>query len=546
VVGDIGPSFIVLSVAVVLVLLLACADVANLALVRATAREREIAVRTALGAGRGRIARWLLAESGVLAIAGGILGVGLAYIGVRALVAAAPPTIPRLDEIAVDWRALTAALAATTIAIALCTLAPLVAVGSSQLVAALKAGTRGSGAARRGVRLRGGIVALQVAFSVTLIAGAGLLIKSFALLRAVDPGFDTAHTLGFTVQPPKGKYNDGPSRFELFRRFTAALTIPGITSVSYVNHAPLDPGGTYTQSGPDNHDPASDTLGAVFETAYPRYFSTMGIRIIQGREFTDADLQSGSVASIVSATAAKRYWPSGDPIGHELTVLNATHGDPDFGKPIRTTVVGVAADVKKFTLDEAAFPAVYVPIYPDGCCGGDVVLRAAGNPETLVAAVRRAAVAVDPDLAVRELSTAHEWVASNVSRQEFIMTLLTIFSGVALALAALGLYGVIAYSVSQRTPELGIRMALGARAADVVALVARSATMLVGMGLVLGAGGAFALGHAMRSLLYGVGPNDPATLLIVAAILAAVAAIASYVPARRAARVDPLVALRAE
>jgi len=488
----------------------------------------------------------LLAESGLLAMIGGVLGIALAFVGVRVFVAAAPETIPRLDEITVDWRALVAALLATTLATVLCALAPLAAVGRGDLVPALKTGSRGAGAARRSMRLRGAIVTAQVAFSVVLITGAGLLIKSFALLRAVDPGFDTQHVLGFHLQTPKGKFTDPASQLALLHRVSDALAVPGVASVSFVNHVPLNPGGTYTQSGPDGRDPASDTLGAVYELTYPRYFSTIGIPIIEGREFTEADITAGNVPSIVSATAAKRYWPNGDPIGHELTVLNAVHGDPGFGNQIRTTVIGVAGDIKKFDLNEPAYPMVYVPVGVSGYGTGDVVVRATSSPAALIGSVRRTVAAIDPDIVVRDLSTAERWLDANVSRQQFIMTLLTIFSAVALTLAALGLYGVIAYSVTQRTSELGIRIALGARAADVVTLVAHSASVLVGIGLVLGACGALVLGRAMRSLLYGVGPNDPATLITVAAILAGVAAIASYVPARRAARVDPVVALRSE
>jgi putative ABC transport system permease protein len=539
VVGSIGPAFAVLSVAVALVLLLACADVANLALVRATGREREIAVRAALGAGRMRIARVLLAESGLMALAGGVLGVALAFAGVRAFVAAAPATIPRLDEIGVDWRALVVALLATSLATVLCALAPLVAVGRGDLVPALKAGSRGAGAARRSMRLRGAIVTAQVAFSVVLITGAGLLIKSFALLRAVNPGFDTEHVLGFHLSTPKGKFNDEAAVLALLHRVSDALAMPGVASVSFTNHVPLNPGGRYTQSGPDGRNPASDTLGAVYEIAYPRYFSTIGIPIIQGREFTEADITAGNVPSVVSAFAAKRYWPNGDPIGRELTVL-------DGERQIRTTVVGVAGDVKKFDLNEDPYPIVYLPVGVGGYGVGDVVVRTTSSPAALIGAVRRAAAAVDPDIAVRDLSTADKWMAANISRQAFIMTLLTIFSGVALVLAALGLYGVIAYSVTQRTPELGIRMALGARGSDVVALVARSASVLVVSGLALGACGAFVLGRAMQSLLYGVRSGDPATFVSVAGILLTVGALASYVPARRAARVDPVVALRSE
>jgi putative ABC transport system permease protein len=544
VVGSIGPAFAVLAVAVVLVLLLACADVANLALVRATSREREIAVRAALGAGRGRIARGLLAESGVMAIGGAVLGVALALAGVRMFVRAAPVDIPRLEEIGVDWRALVAAVAATTLAAVLCALVPLAALGKGALVPALKAGSKGSGATRRGVRVRGAIVTVQVALSVTLIAGAGLLIKSFALLRSVNPGFDTQHVLGFNVGTPKGRYTDGPSVLALMHRVSAAVALPGVASVSFIRHRPLDPAYATTQLGPDGRDPASDSTGAIYQIVSPRLFATMGIPVIHGREFADADIDAASVPSIVSAYTAKRYWPTGDPIGRELTVINGSHGDPGYGKPMRTTVVGVVGDVKKETLEEDPYPVVYVPLGLPGYGAGDVVVRTTGAPEPLLGAVRRAVAAIDPDFVVSNLSTAREWLAASTAREQFIMTLLTIFSGVALALAALGLYGVIA--VTQRTPELGIRMALGAGGSDVVALVARSASVLVLSGLALGACGAFVLGRAMQSLLYGVRSGDPATFVSVAAILLTVGALASYLPARRAARVDPVVALRSE
>jgi putative ABC transport system permease protein len=332
----------------------------------------------------------------------------------------------------------------------------------------------------------------------------------------------------------------------LMRRVSAAVTMPGVASVSFIRHRPLNPNYATTQLGPDGRDPALDTAGAIYQIVAPRFFATMGIPVIRGREFADADIDAANVPSIVSAYTAKRSWPTGDPIGRELTVINGSHGYPGFGKPIRTTVVGVVGDLKKVTLDENPIPVVYMPLGPAGYGAGDVVVRTTGAPEPMLGAVRRAVTVIDPDIVVDDLSTAHEWLAASTAREHFIMTLLTIFSALALTLAALGLYGVIAYSVTQRTPELGIRMALGARTADVVALVAHSASVLVGIGLALGACGAFVLGRAMRSLLYGVAPHDPATFVTVAAILATVAAIASYVPARRAARVDPVIALRAE
>jgi putative ABC transport system permease protein len=546
VLGNIGPSLAIVGLAVVLVLLLACADVANLALVRATAREREIAVRTALGAGRGQIARGLLTESALLALIGGVLGAVMAYIAVRLFVVAAPLDVPRLDEIRVDWRALVIAIAATTVAAVLCTLAPLAAVGRRDLVPALKAGSRGAGAAQRGLKLRGAIVTAQVALSVVVIAGAGLLIRSFALLTGVNPGFDAAHVVEVGMSAPKGRFADSASHQAMFKRLLAAVQIPGVASASLVNHTPLNGGATVTPVGPDGRDPATDTAGAIYEITGPKYFTTMGIPLIEGRDFTEADMNAGAVPAIISATAAKRYWPNTDPLGHEMTVHNSVHASTGFGTPIRTTVIGVATDVKKFGLDDPPIPAVYLPITHPPTSGAILVVRTTGAAAAMLRPLRRAVESVDPDLAVEDIETGEETISTSVALQRFIMMLLTVFSTIALVLAALGLYGVIAYSVTQRTSELGIRMALGARAADVVALIGRGALVLVAVGLAIGGVGAIALGRGMRSLLYGVGPNDPATLLTVAAVLVVVAGVASYLPARRAARVDPVVALRSE
>jgi putative ABC transport system permease protein len=545
IVGDIGPSLVLLTGAVILVLLLACADVANLALVRAVGRSREIAVRAALGASHGRIVGSLLKESAVLAVAGGILGVGLASIGVRVFVHVAPITIPRLDEIGIDWRALLAALVATSAAAVLSALAPIAVTRRRELLPALKSGGRGGGVDRRGLRLRGSIVTVQVALSLMLVTGAVLLVKSFALLRHVDPGYDPTHLIQYGYAVP-ASHDDSASRIAHRDRLDAALRVPGVQAVAFANHTPLEPGATFTQVGPDNRDVKQDTLGAVYEVITPGYFAVMRTPLVRGREFTGPDMTSGAVPAIVSATAARRYWPNQDPIGREMTVLNAIHyGNPDFGKPIHTTVIGVAADVKKFSLDEDPYPVVYLPASHPVPSGSAALVRTTVPAATVVPALRRAVAALGPDFAASfEIET--DRIAAGLGQRRFIMSLLGLVSCAALVLAALGLYGVISYSVVQRTPELGIRQALGARAADIVILVARGAGTLVLAGLALGICGALALAHTMRALLYGVSPTDATTLMIAVAILAGVAALASYIPARRAGRVDPVVALRAE
>jgi putative ABC transport system permease protein len=547
VVGNIGPALAVLGIAVTLILLIACADAANLALVRATTREHEIAVRTVLGAGRARLVHALLSESVLLATTGGVLGTLLAAGAVRLFVDASPANIPRLDEIHVDRTALAAATAATILAVFICTVTPFLANKRTEVASALKAGGRGAGAARRGLRVRSAIVTGQMALSVMLITDAGLLIRSFAVLRGVSPGYDPHHLITWMFRWPESRVDTQESRLALIRRVAAAMRVPGVESVAFTKYLPLDQGGAFTPVGPDGRDTAADSVGALYQIVGPGYFATMGQRIVRGREFTEADLTSADVPSIVSVTAARRFWPHADPIGREMTVLNSVHyRNADFGKPIRTTVVGVAADVKQFALDEDPYPAVYLPITHPVPAGAWAVARTSIRPEAVLNTMRRAVAQIDPDLPVTHLAIEDNRIASSLARQRFIMSLLTIFSGIALALAALGLYGVMAYAVGQRVPELGIRMALGAGRARIVWLVLRATATIVALGLIVGIAGALLLGGTIRSLLYGVAPSDPATIGAVAGVLTLVAAVASYLPARRAARLDPAVALRAE
>ncbi|HTA73928.1 MAG TPA: ABC transporter permease [Gemmatimonadaceae bacterium] len=542
----VGPALTVLAAAVALVLLLATADVANLGLVRATGRAREIAVRISLGASRGRVIRAMLLDSAVVATAAGILGLGIAILGVKALAASAQTYLPRLDEVHLDLGVLAVALGATALAALLAALAP-IAVTRGDLLPALKAGGRGASADRRSVRLRSAIVVAQVALSVVLVSGAGLLIRSYSLLRSVDPGYDPSHLITWGFDTP-ARLTDPASRLDMMQRIADAMRVPGVQSVVFANHIPLEFGSTATPVGPDNRDYSTDSASAVFEVVSPGYFATMHIPVLRGREFTDADLRASPVPAIVSAATARHYWPNADPIGHEMTVTSAVHyKNPDFGKPIQTTVIGVVGEVKKFSLDEKVQQAVYLPITHPVPAGTWAIARTTVPPKSLVSIVRRRVNALDPYLVTgTEMSDELTRVDGGFAGPQFQISVLGLFSTIALVLAALGLYGVIAYSVTQRTSELGIRMALGARGSDMVSLVARSALVLVVGGLVVGAGGAFVLGRAMQSLLYGVQSGDPVTFVSVAGILMVVGALASYLPARRAARVEPVIALRAE
>jgi predicted permease len=546
VVGDVRPSLVVLSVAAALMLLLACADVANLGLVRATNRTRELAVRTALGAGRGRIIGSLITESAVLAAAGGAIGLGLGCVAVRVLRASANSDIPRLSEMTVDLRTSGVAVIAAAVAAALTAMAPIVATRRTDLTTALKSSGRGASGDRTGVRLRSVIVTVQLGLAVVLVVGAGLLIKSFERLRAVHPGFDPSHLVVWQVDVP-GTASDSTSQLAFYRREMAAVArVPGVSTVSMVNHLPLSGGGANTSIGPDGRSVTADTAGAGYLTITPGFFRDMAIPILRGRDLTDNDLTSAAAVVVVSRAAADHYWPGIHPIGHTMTVLNAAHGNANYNAPFTATVVGIAGDTKRFSLDEIIRPVVYLPFTKPVWTHGWIVMRTSGDPARLVAPIRAALTAADPTVPVDGVRTYDNLAASGLDGRRFITTLLTTFSTVALVLAALGIYGVVSYAVSQRVPEIGVRMALGAEGRDITRLVLRHTLGVVGVGVGLGALGATALGGAMRSLLFGVTSLDPATFVGVAGLLAAVALLASYLPARRAARVDPVVALRVE
>jgi putative ABC transport system permease protein len=538
-VGDVSVELTVLGAAVGLVFLLACADVANLALVRATARTRELAVRTALGAGHRRIARYLLTESVLLAGAGGVAGIGLAVVGVRVL--RATSAVPRIDEIMVDYRALVGMVVTAGIAAVLCAAAPLAVTGRETLVAALKASKGAAPAGRTGVRLRGMIVGGQFAIAMTLVVGAGLLMRTFAQLRAVDVGYDDSHLIQWDgAYPHKG--DNGPSRMALFRRELAAVApIPGVASAA-IAYLGLD-----TPASAVGGRAPADSVMVGFATVSPGYFSTLGIPLVRGRAFSEGDMASGAPVAIVSRVVAERLWPGMDPLGRSVTVVDVSTVDPAFGTRLSGTVIGVVGEIKRSLDQDQSSPIVYLPLGRAVVVRSELDIRTAGPPASLLPALRRALGAVDPDLQVSAMDLARSSLLSIGSgAQKFSISLLSAFSGVAMLLAILGLYGVMSFAVTCRTGEIGIRMALGARPADITHLFVGEAASLVVGGLVAGVAGGVVLGRMMRSLLYGVAPFDPVTFLTAASALAAVALLASYVASHRGAGVDPIVALRAD
>lgn len=548
-VGDARPALLVLVAAVGLVLLIACANVANLSLVRATTRARDLAVRAALGAGRNRIIRQLLLESALLAAGGGLIGVVWALSAVRMLVGAAPVSVPRVGDIAVDGWTLAATIGITVAAAVLSGLVPAFVVARSDLFTELRGGTRGTRSGRRALQVRAAIVTGQLAVALVLLAGAALLVRSFVALQQMDPGYDPQRLAALRIWAPPRTAPDQATRLAVYRRVLLAVEgLPGIQSITLASELPLAiAGGLGSSIGIDGGPMGADTSYGVWTTTVmPRYFSTLGIPRLRGRDFVDADMRPGAPVALVSEETVRRYWPDTDPIGHRLRVFQQLAGEPDFGEPIDAEVIGVVGDVKHDGLEQAPQPAVYLPITRPTWPVNWLVVRTAGPPAALLPALRRTVIAVDADIPITESAAVTQIVASTLDARWFTTSVLGAFAGIALLLAAVGVYGVIAYAVSLRVSEIGVRLALGARRRDVMALVVGHGARVAALGIGLGLIGAIGLTHLLSGMLFGVSARDPGTLAVIAAILGGVALAASYMPARRAARVDPVIALRSD
>ncbi len=550
-VGEARPALRLLWGAVGLVLLIACANVANLQLARAEGRQREIAVRTALGAGGWRLLRQFLTESLLLSLFGGVAGILLAAWGVRTLVAASPDGVPRMvevGEIGVDPWCLGFTFAVSVIAGIAFGLAPAVHARAGALVGALKEGGQRSTAGSARQRLRRGLVVAEVTLAAVLVVGAGLLLRSFWELQRVDPGFQARGLLTMELALPQTTYAT-PTRVTAFvERLTERLqALPGVESAAVMNGLPprreVDANDTVFESVPvDPKGPPHNVDFWQFVTA--GYFRTMRIPLVAGRFFSAQDGAQGAGVAVINETMARTFWPGKDPLGQRVK---------SYGRDARwMTIVGIAHDVKQQGLDrktgtelyflEAQAPATtgYAPLELH------VVLRGAGDPLALAGPARAEIQRLDPTLPVAHVLPMERVLAQSMSRSRFVTLLVLLFALVALALAAVGTYGVLAYSVEQRTREIGVRMALGAEMGGILAMVLRQGMGLAASGLALGLGLAVVLRRVLASLLFGVSPTDPLTLTGVAAILALVAAAACYLPARRAAAVAPAVALRHE
>ena len=554
VVGDTRPALLVLLAAVGMVLLIACANLANLQLARAAAREKEIAVRAALGAERHRIVRQLLTESVLLAIIGGGLGLLLASWGVTLLVRLTPQDTPGLNQVGVNAGVLGFTLVLSIAAGIVFGLAP--AFGASRVDPnqSLKEGSRGSTQGASSNRLRGLLVSAELALALVLLVGAGLLIRTFIALSQVDLGLEPHNVLTMRIALLGPKYQERSRQTEFFRQLLQKLgSLPGVTSAAVIDGGGLAPDG-------GNGDafmivgrpvpPPSELPDAVFRVISPDYFRTMGIPLLRGRYFTEADNQEAPGAAIISEKLARNFWPGGEPIGSELTFPTLEVAVPGVAarRLKRFAIVGIVKAVKNRGLEVEAEEEVYVPYsqYPTFYSPRTLVARTSVEPTLLVSAIRHEVTMLDNDQPISEIRTMDQVVAQAAAGHRFPMVLLGLFAALAMALAGVGIYGVTSYSVGRRAHEIGIRMALGARRAHVLRLVLSGSMRWVLAGLALGIAGSLGLTRLLRDLLYGVRPTDPLVLGAVSLLLSSVALVASYIPARRATKVDPMAALRCE
>ncbi|HJP93185.1 MAG TPA: ABC transporter permease [Pyrinomonadaceae bacterium] len=536
-VGGSRTTLLILFGAVGFVLLIACANVANLLLVRAAARYKEIALRTALGASRSRIIRQMITESLLLSIAGGALGALLATWGVELLVKLSENSLPPTAKVKIDLTVLGFTLLISLVTGVLFGLAPAFRTLKFNLVDSLKEGARGGESMLRS-RTRSLLVVFESAVAVMLLIGAGLLIRSLLVLQHVDPGFDSNNVLTLQVDLTSKKYDTPEKSANFFQQLeTRVGSLPGVQAVGLVSELPLsgqlnDVPFTVQGRPPVSVDQAFD---ADFRRVNTQYFNAFHIPLRRGRNFTEQEVRDAGKVLVVSQQLVDTVFPNEEPLGKRLvTVMGA--------EPFE--IIGVVGDIHHLSLQFAPFPAMYMPTRSVGRT--NLVIRTQGDPLSIVNNVRQQVQELDPDQPIAAVKPMSDWVDSSIAAPRYRTTLLGLFAVLAVVLAATGIYGVMSYSVTQRTHEIGVRMALGARHLDVLKLVVRQGMLLALVGVVLGVGGALALTRVMSSLLFGITAKDPVTFVVVAALLSAVAFIACFVPARRATKVDPLVALRYE
>jgi putative ABC transport system permease protein len=542
-VGNIKPALLVLLGAVAFVLLIACANVANLLLARAAVRQKEIALRLALGASRFRMTRQFLTESVLLSALGGGVGLVLAIVGLDVLKRFIPPNISQVQAIGIDTKVLLFTILVSIATGLLFGLAPAAQMASSNLNDTLKEGGRDPAGGHHGNRIRGFLIISEVAVSFLLLIGAGLLINSFVRLRHIDPGFRAENLLTMKIALPETRYPDKQRRSIFFDELLRRVgTLPGVASAAVATDVPLtSTGNSVGVSIEGRTDPAPDRVPIVItRVVSPDYFKTMSIPLLEGRVFTEGDKADSPPAVVISETTARLFWPGESALGKHLKV-----GFPSTSPKPWLTVVGVVKDVRQYELIIEPKPQMYLPYQQaEFFEPRALVVRTNFDPLSLVATVRQTVWEIDKDQPVSDISSMEEIVSDSVARQRFSMLLLGVFAGLALVLAAVGIYGVMSYSVAQQTREIGIRMALGAQRSDVLKMTVGQGLRLVLTGVAIGLAAAFILTRVMSTLLFGVSPTDPLTFVSISIVLIGVAVLASYIPALRATRVDPMFALR--
>ena len=539
-VKDIRPALLVLFGAVAFLLLIACANIANLLLARAASRKKEIAIRTALGASRLRVLRLLLTESLMLSLAGGGIGFLLALWGTDALMALEPDNIPRLNEVGVDARVFLFTLAVSVVTGIVFGLIPGMRAARPDLNEALKEGSRGSMGSAGSKRTRSVLVALEVALSLVLLVGAGLMIKSFWRLQQTNLGFNPENVLAVSLTLPESRYPEDRQRASFFQEALARLqSVSGVQSAGATTSLPL----TLSVNGSDfriegQPEPeAGKELIINISSVSPGYFQTLGVPLMKGRDFSDRDNKDAPETAIINNDLARTYFPNEDPIGKRIKFTDTETW---------ISIVGVTGDVKQLGQDIGVKPEIYFPYLQVPAASMSVVVRTANEPLSLTGAVKTQIQIIDKDLPIDDAKTMQQLLANSRSGRRFNLILLTGFALVALVLAMVGIYGVMSYTVTQRTHEIGIRVAVGAQPRDVFRMVIGQGMMLAMIGVAFGLVGAFALTRLMKTMLFGVEATDPATFVSIALLLTGVALVACYIPSRRATKVDPLVALRYE
>jgi putative ABC transport system permease protein len=540
--GEYRAALLVLSGAVAFVLLIACANVANLLLARGAARQREIAIRSALGASRARVVRQLLTESFVLAALGGALGLLVAEWGIALLLALSPVDLATAGPVTLSYPVLLFTATASLLTAIVCGLAPAFEGARTDVHETLKDGARQVGAGVRHRRLRQTFVVSEIALAVVLLVGAGLMLRSFGSLRRVNPGYSTNNILTMRLQLPGTKYRDDASRIRFFRDATSRIQeVPGVQAVGAISYLPLSglsAGTGFTIEGQPPPPPGSDNVTDV-SVCDDGYFRTMNVPLKSGRFFSDREMQEKSNVVIVSESLARKYFPQGDALGKRLVIAMTRRDVP-------TEIIGVVGDVKFADLTTEPKPTTYWPHPQLAYSGMTFTVRTASDALSLAPSVERAIRTLDKDQPVAEVRTMSQWVSKALAQARFSSTLLAIFANLALALAAIGIYGVMSYAVSQRTSEIGIRLALGATMSDVLMMIVLDGLRLAVVGLTIGVLLALSLSRTIASLLYETTGTDPATFAAVVGVLGAAALLASYLPARRASRIPPVEALRAQ